>query len=84
MTVHCESITDNNRRGLPKGDRVLIFVQFDDLMNKVGEALLQHKIKYLEIRGSASKKSKALEAFQNNSPERVLLLHVTDESASGA
>lgn len=69
---------------MPKKERVLIFVQFDDLMKKVGEALTANKIKYLEIRGSASQKSKALESFQDGSDERVLLLHVTDESASGA
>jgi SNF2 family DNA or RNA helicase len=61
-----------------------VFVQFDGLMKKVGEAFNANKIKYLEIRGSASQKSKALESFQQDSKERVLLLHVTDESASGA
>jgi SNF2 family DNA or RNA helicase len=69
---------------VPKNERVLVFVQFDDLMKKVGEAFKANKIKYLEIRGSASQKSKALESFQQDSNERVLLLHVTDESASGA
>lgn len=53
-------------------------------MKKVGEAFTANKINYLEIRGSASQKSKALESFQKDSKERVLLLHVTDESASGA
>jgi SNF2 family DNA or RNA helicase len=53
-------------------------------MKKVAEALTHHKIKFLEIRGSASVKSKALEKFQNDSDERVLLLNVMDESASGA
>lgn len=69
---------------LPKDERVLVFVQFPDLMKKVTEAFDAHKIKYLEIKGSASAKSKALEQFQNNSKERVLLLNVMDESASGA
>ena len=63
---------------------MLIFVQFPDLMKKVAEALESHKIKFLEIRGSASQKSKNLEKYQNDSVERVLLLNVTDESASGA
>ena len=43
-----------------------------------------NKIAFLEIKGSASVKSKSLEKFQNDSKERVLLLNVTDESASGA
>lgn len=53
-------------------------------MKKVTEAFDHHKIPFLEIRGSASQKSKNLEKFQNDSKERVLLLNVMDESASGA
>ena len=63
---------------------MLIFVQFPDLTAKVGEALKANKIPFLEIKGSASMKSKNLEKFQNDSTERVLLLNVMDESASGA
>ncbi len=62
----------------PKDERVLVFVQFPDLMKKVTEAFDAHNIKYLEIKGSASAKSKALEQFQNNSKERILLLNVMD------
>ncbi len=53
-------------------------------MKKVAEALEANKIKFLEIKGSASQKSKNLEKYQNDSEERVLLLNVMDESASGA
>ena len=53
-------------------------------MKKVAEALADNKVKFLEIRGSAAQKSKNLEKFQNDSEERVLLLNVMDESASGA
>ncbi|KAJ6581619.1 hypothetical protein B0H19DRAFT_1116025 [Mycena capillaripes] len=69
---------------VPKDERVLIFVQFPDLMKKVAEALADNGIKFLEIKGSASAKSKSLESFQQNSKERVLLLNLMDESASGA
>ncbi|KDQ61535.1 hypothetical protein JAAARDRAFT_30985 [Jaapia argillacea MUCL 33604] len=72
------------KKRLPKEDRVLIFVQFPDLMKKVADALTANHVKFLEIRGNASQKSKNLEKFQNESEERVLLLNVTDESASGA
>lgn len=72
------------RNQIPKKDRVLIFVQFPDLMAKVAHALKMHKIEFLEINGSATQKSKNLEQFQNDSKERVLLLNVMDESASGA
>lgn len=53
-------------------------------MKKVAEALREHNVPFLEIKGSAAQKSKNLEAFQNNGKERVLLLNVMDESASGA
>ena len=72
------------RKRIPSDERVLIFVQFPDLMKKVAEALTANKVRFLEIKGSAAQKSKNLEKFQNDSEERVLLLNVMDESASGA
>jgi SNF2 family DNA or RNA helicase len=72
------------RDQIPKDERVLIFVQFPDLTKKLAEALTAHHIKFLEIKGSATQKSNNLEKFQNDSVERVLLLNVMDESASGA
>jgi SNF2 family DNA or RNA helicase len=75
--LHC-------RNQIPKDERVLIFVQFPDLMKKLAEALTAHKVRFLEIKGSATQKSNNLEKYQNDSAERVLLLNVMDESASGA
>ncbi|KZT11359.1 uncharacterized protein LAESUDRAFT_642051 [Laetiporus sulphureus 93-53] len=72
------------KKEIPKEERVLVFVQFPDLMKKVAEALAANDVKFLEIRGTAVQKSKSLEQFQTNSKERVLLLNVMDESASGA
>jgi SNF2 family DNA or RNA helicase len=72
------------RNRIPADERVLIFVQFPDLMKKVGEALEANRIKFLEIKGSASVKSNNLLKYQNDPSERVLLLNVMDESASGA
>jgi SNF2 family DNA or RNA helicase len=73
-----------DRTKIPSEERVLLFVQFEDLMKKVSEALEFRKIAHLQISGSAAKKSNALEKFQNNEHARVLLLNVIDESASGA
>lgn len=53
-------------------------------MKKVAEALDDAKIRYLEIKGSAAQRSKSLDKYQNDASERVLLLNVMDESASGA
>jgi len=79
-----EKVVQLINKQLPKDERVLVFVQFPDLMKKVTEAFTYNKIKYLEIKGTAHQKSKNLEQFQNDSKERVLLLNVMDESASGA
>ncbi|CAL1714237.1 unnamed protein product [Somion occarium] len=79
-----ETVIDLLQNKIPKTDRVLIFVQFQDLIKKVSEALEHAKIGFLQIKGSASDKSKALKNYQNNSKERILLLNVMDESASGA
>ncbi|KAI6149517.1 hypothetical protein BKA82DRAFT_995209 [Pisolithus tinctorius] len=79
-----EMVIDLIKNQIPKAERVLIFVQFPDLMAKVANALKVHKIKFLEIHGSATQKSKNLEKYQNDSEERVLLLNLMDESASGA
>ncbi|KAL4062601.1 hypothetical protein J3A83DRAFT_4381778 [Scleroderma citrinum] len=79
-----EMVVDLIKNRIAKTDRVLIFVQFPDLMTKVANALKIHNIKFLEIHGSATQKSKNLEKYQNDSEERVLLLNLMDESASGA
>ncbi|KAF5373238.1 hypothetical protein D9615_007418 [Tricholomella constricta] len=79
-----EDVVDLIKNKVKKDERVLVFVQFPDLMKKVTEAFTYNKIHYLEIKGTAHQKSKNLEQFQNNSKERVLLLNVMDESASGA
>ncbi|KAI0349556.1 hypothetical protein OH77DRAFT_1525567 [Trametes cingulata] len=78
-----EKIMELIKKTIPKDERVLIFVQFPDLTAKVAEALHSYRVPFLEIRGSASQKSKNLEKFQNDSEERVPLLNVMDESASG-
>ncbi|KZT54292.1 hypothetical protein CALCODRAFT_17501 [Calocera cornea HHB12733] len=83
--IKLEKIMHLIKREIPTGERVLVFVQFPDLTEKVAAALKAHNISFLQIRGSASQKSKALQQFQNpNASEKVLLLNVMDESASGA
>ncbi|THH14984.1 hypothetical protein EW146_g5422 [Bondarzewia mesenterica] len=79
-----EKIIHLIKKRIQSTERMLIFVQFPDLMKKVAEALEANKIQFLEIKGSASAKSKSLEKFQQEGKERVLLLNVMDESASGA
>jgi len=73
---------------LPEDDRILVFVQFPDLMQQVADALDASGIKTLQLKGSVHKKTAALEVMQKESMDkndpRVLLLFLHDESASGA
>lgn len=72
---------------IPKDEKILLFVQFPDLMEKVAKILDESNIPYFRVQGSGSKKSTTVEAFQKatgiNGP-RVMLLNITAESASGA
>ncbi|KAK4046509.1 hypothetical protein OIV83_006035 [Microbotryomycetes sp. JL201] len=71
---------------IPKDDKILVFCQFDDLFDKVLEALETYGIPTAVLSGTATSKGKILEKFQNphDQSDRVLLLRVTDASASGA
>ena len=78
---------------LPKEERILVFVQFPDLMNKVREAIEGVGLLTDALKGSSSQKTKVLSEFQNEANNgkssssksvRVLLLNLGDESASGA
>ncbi|KAI5478763.1 hypothetical protein MNV49_004589 [Pseudohyphozyma bogoriensis] len=70
---------------IPEDDRILVFVQFDDLFAKVQEALESYGIPTAVIRGGAAKQSAAVEAFQDPASrnQRVLLLLATDASSAG-
>lgn len=70
---------------IPKEEKVLVFVQFPDLMERIRRALETEKVPVLDITGSANAKSNKLQTFQDGGANtRVLLLNVGDESASGA
>jgi hypothetical protein len=69
---------------LPRADRVLVFVQFPDLLDKVGEALRGHDVKCLTVTGTANSRSNTIQNFQTGEDKaRVLLLNLGDASASG-
>lgn len=69
------------------GDRMIIFVQFDDLKQRIAEALERSKIKAVMVEGSVDKQVKALRPFQEENPNkndpRVLLLKMDDEQSAG-
>ncbi|KAG5186398.1 P-loop containing nucleoside triphosphate hydrolase protein [Tribonema minus] len=68
---------------IPSDERALVFVQFDDLMQFVAEALEDDGIKALQLKGSVHQRTSRLESFQNGQA-KVLLLDIAGESASGA
>lgn len=75
-------------KSIPSDERILVFVQFADLMKKVEEALNENGIETLKIKGSSHQMTNAMEKFQRETigpdDERVLLLELHNESASGA
>ncbi|KAG8885935.1 hypothetical protein FRB98_001541 [Tulasnella sp. 332] len=80
-----EAVVDLINKRIPKTERVLMFIQFDDLMKNVANALEKNGIKCMQLRGDAKKQSDALMNFQGKeSKEKVLLLSLESESASGA
>jgi hypothetical protein len=67
-------------------ERVLIFVQFEDLMEKVKYVLERANVVVATISGSARQRSTVLEAYQEDyvkGAAQVLLLKLDDASASG-
>lgn len=68
----------------PKDDRVLVFVQFDDLFDKVHEALARYEIRTEILQGTATAQARTLTSFQQKKGAKVLLLKATDSSSSGA
>jgi hypothetical protein len=69
----------------PKEDRCLVFVQFDDLFDKVYEALTVYGIPTKVIMGDWRNQSSAIDDFQDvdKKGQKVLLLKATDSSSAG-
>jgi len=83
LTTICKNI-----KGLvADGDRVLVFVQFKDLKEKVAEALESVGVKTLQVKGTVQNQIKALSVMQKEVPShgdpKCLLLTMDDESSSG-
>ncbi|SNX86341.1 uncharacterized protein MEPE_05050 [Melanopsichium pennsylvanicum] len=69
---------------IPNTERALVFCQFETLTATVSEALSAYGISYVQLTGTAKRRSELLEAYQEESGARVLLLNVEDESAAGS
>nr|XP_019014690.1 DNA repair protein Rad8 [Kwoniella pini CBS 10737]OCF53471.1 DNA repair protein Rad8 [Kwoniella pini CBS 10737] len=74
---------------IPTNQRILVFLQWEDLSSKVSEALNSGKISHVTLSGSVKTRANTLDKFQQSNSEdlksaRVLLLKVNDASAAGS
>lgn len=70
---------------IPKDQRILVFLQWEDLAHKVSEALTSGKIPHLTLSGAVKARANTLEKFQSEETDaRVLLLKMNDASAAGS
>ncbi|KAL1407062.1 DNA (cytosine-5-)-methyltransferase dmt5 [Vanrija albida] len=72
---------------IPRRERVLVFLQWDDLATKVSDALNAGGIKHVSLAGGGVKaRANKLDAFQSSDVDtnRVLLLKINDASAAGS
>lgn len=70
---------------IPTNERILVFLQWEDLAGKVSEALTSGGIEHLTLSGAVKTRAATLDKFQTSTgSERVLLLKVNDASAAGS
>ncbi|WVF65980.1 hypothetical protein IAT40_000718 [Kwoniella sp. CBS 6097] len=71
---------------IPKDQRVLVFLQWEDLSGKVSEALKSGKISHVTLSGTVKSRANTLDKFQSSdeTEARVLLLKMNDASAAGS
>lgn len=71
---------------IPKDQRILVFLQWEDLVPKVSEALNTGRIPHVKLYGSTKQRANTLDSFQNSDSDtaRVLLLKINDASAAGS
>lgn len=70
-----------------KGDRMIIFAQFDDLIQRISETMEDNGIKTVQVKGRVEEQVKRLKPFQAETPLKndplVLLLRMDDEQSAG-
>ena len=73
-------------QSIPKRERVLVFLQWEDLAKKVSEALTAGGIPHETLSGSVKSRANTLDKFQKGDSDsaRVLLLKMNDASAAGS
>lgn len=73
-------------KAIPPNERILVFVQWEDLYPKVTEALASANIRHVSLKGGAKQRANTLDGFQSSGADssRVLLLKMNDASAAGS
>ena len=81
------AVVNKVKEVVASGDRVLVFSQFDDLKDKVAEALEENDLTVIQVKGSVKQQVKSLSVFQKEKPSpsdpRILLLKMDDEQSAG-
>jgi SNF2 family DNA or RNA helicase len=71
---------------ISKGERMIIFCQFDDLLSRIAETLARNNIQAVQVKGRVEDQVKALIPFQTEAKKgapMVLLLALDHEQSSG-
>ena len=83
-----DAIINLIKKHIPKKDQVLLFVQFDDLMQQISRVLKAENIRHYALREKAGTgAAKKMQNFQANGGigrKKVLLLNSSDVTAAGA
>ncbi|EPS37854.1 hypothetical protein H072_8336 [Dactylellina haptotyla CBS 200.50] len=79
-----DALVDLLQSRIPAEERVLLFVQFPDLIKKVESVLKAAGIAVTRLAGSSQAKATDLTIFQSEKTTQVLLLEVMGETAAGA
>ena len=86
-----EQVINLIKNDVPNGEQVLLFIQFDDLMERIAEAFTRHHISHFALTEAANrggqKAAKMMDAFQTDASDgkrKVLMLNSANESAAGA
>jgi SNF2 family DNA or RNA helicase len=81
------AIVDKVDNLVSNGDRVIVFVQFDDLKQIVADALLAREVLSIQVKGSVQQQVRALGVLQKEKPDKqdpkVILLKMDDETSAG-
>lgn len=82
--VKLDSLVRLLQNVIPANEKVLLFIQFPDLLKKVFSVLQEAGVGVAQLAGTTKARSNELTLFQNENGSRVLLLEAMSETAAGA